>query len=1016
MRKIYLKQLMLFSLTFCATYPNMAKANAIRVEDNLREKTMNSSRRIEVSGTIIDNFGNPLFGVKVSIKETGLEVYTDKYGKYNISAVEGDILVFTLNGYLVKEEAVTGATLNVVLVENDKATNVTPILYGDKSKETNLQSVATVYNSDLIKVPVAGTNGALAGRMAGLATYQGNGRPGADGSSISIRGNAPLVLINGIPRNYASVDPEQIESITILKDGLSTVMLGQQASKGVVLVKTKEGTIGKQSISVTAQSGIQKPLNLPKPLDAYNYGVLYNEALTNDGKPIRYSNEDLEKYKNQSDPYSYPDVNWFDQILKSNTRFNRINLNMSGGGNSARYFVDADYLKQGGLFKQDPANTYSTNVNYERYIVRSNVDIDISPTTVLNVNLFGRIQIGNQPGGLGPNYTNITDFLSAGNFRLWDLLYATPNNATPVFNPNGSLAGTSEYQTNLWAASTQSGYYFNNDRDVSVDISLKKTLDNITKGLWVKGLASFNTSVAENIVRTKNYEVFKLNVVKTDSTYQRYGAASTQINEDFNSFQEKALYVDFSSGLTKSYKKNNFDALFKANLLSTRTRASIIENYTNFAARLQYNYDKKYLAEVALSLSGLNRYPKGERYGLFYGLGLGWNMKAESFLKEATWLNTLKPRANYALTGNANPGYFAYQQLYTGGGGYVFGSDPSIESGVQEGRVANPFITWEKAKQFNIGVDATFFNNTLALSADYFNNRYFDLVGARGRNTEIFGAVLPPENIRVNNHKGVELTLTYSNKWGDFNYFISPNISTIKIKSVFQDEIQREYPWQVRTGQITSQFFGYIADGFYNNAQDIATSATVEGYNPVLGDIKYRDLNEDGVIDDADITGLLNNKPTVYYGLNLGFNYKGFDFSALVQGISNRYIYLSGSGEWAFQNNGLGQAWEHNLNRWTPTTAATATQPRLTIGNNVNNQAASSFWLHKGDYWRIKNVELGYTIPKKWSKAIKLSAVRLFVNGVNLFTSTEVERIDPEIYGSTYPIQRVINGGINVKF
>ncbi|MFD2582450.1 SusC/RagA family TonB-linked outer membrane protein [Pedobacter vanadiisoli] len=1017
MRKTYLKQLMLFSLTVYTAGPALAYANTIRVERHVAGKI--ESRRLEVTGTVSDNFGNPLFGVNVAIKETGTSVSTDKNGKYKISAVEGDILIFTLNGYLVKEVEVKEALLNVSLGESQKRQAATPVLYGEQSTVTNLQSTSTVYNTDLIKVPVAGINNALSGRLAGLYTLQSNGRPGADGTSVTVRGNTPLVLVNGIPRDYPSIDPEEIESVTILKDGLSTVMLGQQASNGVIMITTRKGEVGKQRISLTAQAGLQSAIKLPKPLGAFDYATLYNEALTNDGKAPRYTAADLNAWATGSDPVFHPDVDWYSTILKPNTTFSRYNLNTYGGGNSTRYFLDVDYLNQSGILRQDnERNTYSTNTDYKRYLVRTNIDIDITPTTLLNLNLFGRIQNGNQPGGVSAStaiFTTGTTLSNFGSNNVFSQLASIPNNAYPVFNPNGSLGGTSDYQTNLWGATTRSGYFYNSSRDVSADISLKKTLNNVTKGLWLRGLASFNTSVSENIIRTKQYAVYKLAGTNPD-VYQKFGVDGQQVNLSTNTGQSRNLFVDFSAGLNKTFGSHSLNTLLKFNSQSAQTANQIPMIFNNLSARVDYNYKEKYLAEVALSYSGLNRYEKGSRYGLFYGFGLGWNVAKEDFLKDTKWLNALKIRANYAYTGNANAGYFAYNQYYVSGATYNYGTTPTAITGVAEGTLANPHITWEKANQYNIGIDASLFNNKFSVAADYFNNENFDLVQTRGRNSALLGTAYPLENIGISRYSGVEFDLKYSNHVGNFNYYVAPNIFSLQKIIKYQDEIGRPYPWMERTGQREDQTFGYVADGLFQNQAEINSSAKIQGYNPVPGDIKYRDLNNDGIINELDTRALKNNNPIWFYGLNLGFSYKGFDFSALLQGVQNRYIYVSGITEWAFQNNGLGQAFEQNLGRWTPATASTATQPRLTIGSNPNNEATSSYWLHDGSYVRLKNVELGYTLPKGLTNKLKLTSVRLFVNGVNLYTLSAYDKVDPEVFGSGYPLQKVVNAGLNVKF
>ncbi len=397
-------------------------------------------------------------------------------------------------------------------------------------------------------------------------------------------------------------------------------------------------------------------------------------------------------------------------------------------------------------------------------------------------------------------------------------------------------------------------------------------------------------------------------------------------------------------------------------------------------------------------------------------IGLGWNLSKEDFLKDKlSWLNDLKLRASYGKTGNFNAGYYAYNQYYNTGSGYTFGASGTGGgvTGIEQGTLANPDLSYEKANKLNIGLDASVLSNKLSVSAEYYNNKYYDLLQIIGHNTAITGADYAQQNIGIQRFSGEEFSLNYKDHAGAFNYFISPNFSVLKTKSLYQDEPTRQYAYQQRTGLPVGQTFGYIASGLYQSVTEINNSAKPASLVLVPGDIRYVDQNGDNVIDENDQVAIGSTKPWVYYGLNLGGNYKGFDFSALLQGVENSNFYLSN--EWAFLGT-RGQAFESNLNRWTPQTAATATYPRLSIGTNANNQMTSSYWYRSGDYMRLKSVELGYTLPISVIKRVKLAGARIFINGTNLLTFTGLKDMDPEGSTSVYPIQKMFIAGVNVKF
>lgn len=914
------------------------------------------------------------------------------------------------------------------------------VLYGSKPAAGNLQSVSAIYTGQLTTTPAPLYTYALTGRMPGLQTQQISGWPLKDGLfpedvnphllpvdqryemlvgrpgeptdnaeiMLSLRGQRPVTIIDGVQRDISSIPPENIESITLLKDALSTILLGQRSSRGVLLVTTKRAEPGGPYISFTGQAGLQTPVDLPQPLPAHELAWLYNEALLNDGLDAAYTAADFNAYRNGSSPYTHPDVDWYETLLKENAPISRFNLGISGGGETARYVVSLDYMNRQGLLREtDFDNNYNTNAYIDRYVINTNIDVDLNENFTVALGLFGRIQNGNQPGAS-------TGAVFAGMFN-------TPRNAHPVLNPNGSLAGTNLMRNNPYGLAGNSGYQLDYSRDLVANIELKYELDDWTDGLWAKMQANTAVMAASATNRSKGFPVFEMTATASDTTYNRFNDFTDQLNDFRLLSNAQYWYAQLQTGLDKQIGDHGLSTLLHADLRQvTLTNGDVTllpEKYTNIAARVSYNFAQKYFAEAAVNYSGYDQFLPGKRFGFFYAGGLGWNMAEEPFIKDnASWINMLKWRATWGKTGNANVAYFVGKQYYQANFFRAYPSNRGFSNGIQELPVANPDATWEKADKLTVGLDVSLFRDRLQLTAEYYHDKYYDLMQQRGRNSSLLGNLWPEENIGIHRYTGQELSLTWQDRTGGFNWFVTANASTMQSKVLYQDEIRRMHDWNRRTGQPVGQTFGYIAEGFFQSQQEIENSAAPLQFQPRPGDIKYRDLNGDGIIDQFDEAPIGNTGPLIFYGATLGFRFKGFDCRVLFQGVKNRDILLTGPAEWEFYTTaGTGQAFEHHLNRWTPETAETATYPRLSTQVNNNNRLISSFWVRSGDFFRIKNIDIGYTLPGKWTESMKLRGIRIFANGLNLFTWAGYDRMDPEVNGSTYPLQRVINAGVNVE-
>jgi TonB-linked SusC/RagA family outer membrane protein len=1005
------------------------------------------------SGTVLDEYSQSLKGVNIRVKGKAGFVISGDRGQFEINASPSAVLVFTYADHIVRELTIKDDRKLVVQLEDTYLKNPATIdvLYGRDSKESELGSISTIYTNQLTTTPASLFVYAFPGQLAGVYTQQLSGftsfttAPLSSGSvigqnlvnngsnnnsstdnseiAVSVRGQSPITIIDGVQREISSIDPESIASISVLKDGLSTIFLGINSSRPVILVTTKRGEAGKPRITFTAETGLQQSLSLPTPLPAYQYAYLINETLTSDGKLPEYSAADFDAYRNHTDPTGHPDVNWFKTILNDEAPMTQYKLNVNGGTNVARYSVSLGYFDQTGIFNTASDVPYNTNNDLSRYIVNSDVGVQVNKNLNVDLQLFGRVQTATEPGGNdGGGYSSILNSL-----------FATPNNAYPVRNPDGSFGGsiiggnTGPYSNNLLAETEYSGYIQNLTDDILANLDLNYNLNSILTGLSakLKGNLSYQSITALN--RSLQNPSFIFN---KDSTYSQYGSIVAQSNVFNTVYTSRQSFGQADLNYSRQFGKNSVDATALYDSRSLVTNYDLAEVVTDIALKGSYNYDGKYFAEAAINRSGNNRYPPGHQFGTFYAGGLGWQMGKESFIKDKfSWIDSWKWRADYARTGNGNIDdqaslYYAYLQTYNTNNyqkNYQVGTGYTTNYYLYDGSLANPYITWESADKIDFGTDISLFNERFLITADYYHDRYFNVLGYRGNNIALLGAPYPLENIGVNLYQGEELSLTYKNHTGNFNYFVTGNFNLQASKILYEDELNSPYPWNRQTGNpVSGVIYGYTAEGLYQNAQDAATSPHIAGYTPQAGDIKYKDLNGDGVINEFDESPIGGTKPLIFYGLNPGFSYRGFSVSVLIQGIANRQIYTGNNNivnQFGLDYSTINQqAYVSATGRWTPETASIATLPRLAVSAYNNNSLVSSFYVKSGDYLRIKNAEIGYTFPYRIAQQLRLAGLRVFVNGENLATLAGFKGIDPEeITMGAYPVQRVINAGITAK-
>jgi len=994
---------------------------------------------ITVSGKITDPFDRPIADVLVSVKGNAqLSTSTSADGSFKLQVPQNSIIIISKAGYYAQERNSGDLASQTVRLQESflKQADTLNILYGRVAANHALGAVSTVSGSQIANVPGSSYTYALAGRAAGLRLRQlsgfktpytgsllgdansfngirtpinqfGTGFTGNENTEflISSRGQPVTIIIDGVQRDFTALDMENIESISIQKDAMSTIFLGQRSSRPILLVTTVKPVNGAPRMSFSAMYGIQSSLITPERLKADEYAYLYNEAVKgqNITNPAIYNQNDFNAFRSGNDPFIHPNVNWAKEILNNTSPTSRYNFNLNGGNKTAHYVVSLGYFNQEGLFKESPVKPYSTKLNLNRYTVNSTVDVNLSKNFNVALQLFGRIQDGNQPGS---NYT-----------ELLNDIYATPSIAYPIYNENGTYGGNNIYTANLYARAMASGYTIDYGRDVMSDLNLTYKFDNWIKGLYAKLKGNTTVGSTTSTIRTESAQVYQQLSVNGNTIYNPYGVNSVQTNGFNLSSNYQYWYAQFMLGLNRTFGKNSLEIKAFADQRQALTNFDLPSLNTNIAGKASYSFDNKYFAEAALNYSGYDRIQKGDRFGLFYAVSGGWKISEEAFIKDnLKWIDNLKLRANFGKTGNnSGIGYYTYRHAFDSGQEYKFGGETNVTTpGLRElGNVLNTVNqTWEKAHKFNVGLDVSLFGNQLSLVANYYRDQYFDLLQQRGKSTSIIGLSYPSENIGKNRYTGTELELTYRNRTGNFNYFISANASLENSKIVFQDEIGRLYDANVRTGLPVNADFGYVANGLYQSDAQASSGPRIGGLVPKAGDVVYVDQNGDKIIDDFDIVFIGNTRPKIYYGTTLGFNYKGLDFNMLVQGVENNFIQSS---DYTSRLNQNQEGYARLVNRWTPETASTATLPRLQLGG-ILNYANSTFWRVSNNYVRIKYAELGYNIPGQIVKKVHISGLRVFIGATNLVTFAQYDLVDPEVSGyNVYPIQRTFNMGINLK-
>jgi TonB-linked SusC/RagA family outer membrane protein len=961
-------------------------------------------------------------------------------GNFNILVPEEQSsLLFSLEGYIpvtvrIGQEREIKITLLPGTEQKDEDVY---LIYGKQKRSQITSAISTVNGTDLEEIPITYQNAAVTGLLTGILTIQERGAPGGDNADIYMRGRRswnnrnPIIYVDGHRRDFSLVDPHEIEQISVYKDAGALAIFGLRGGNGALMATTRRGKEGKPKLKLNAQVSMQQPTQKPDFLDAYNYALLHNEAMRNDfgeGTEL-YDDEMLEHYRTGDDPLHYPDVDWVGTFLKPYTISQKYNLSVEGGTSKARYFVNMSVQNNNGLYHTEKGiNTYNTNANFTTYSIRSNVDVNLTDNLSMAVNLFGRQQRKKNPGGDGDN--------------LFNTLYSLRPNIFPVHYGTDKVAGSNEQRNNPFGILNYSGYQDYTHTTTEASLNMTEKLGFITEGLSMYGSIAWDARYDNTVDRTKSYQVWQLvtDPVSGKDTLTAWGELAKQKNDNsFGSRKVRIFDVEFGLHYNRHFGKHQVTSSLVINRNQESDDTQNLPNYhEGIFGRANYTFASKYMAEFSFGWQGSEQLPEENRYGFFPAVSAGWIISEESFIKNniGNILSFMKIRGSYGLAGNDDGiPYFYYLPGFKNSNNarYNFGTTPVSVAGWIEDGLFNPDVTWEQSLKTNIGADIGLFKNILSVGFNYFKEETTQILTEQRSVSTLLGigaSTGPRGNVGETLNEGFEGEWMVNHHIGKFNWFVGGNFCFAHNEIVFNDEQKFEYDYRKTVGKSINNLTDlYLTDGLYQSEQDILNSPKTTFSPPKVGDIKYRDLNGDGTVDINDrITGDLGNLGELSYAAFIGFKCYGVDFRAMFTGIGRREYYTSGISIIAFTNTlSTGGGYEgnvrqyhldHRFNPQDPATWETASYPRLSVSGANHNTQRSDFWTENGAFLRLKTLELGYTLPVRWTRHAFMSQVRIFYSGYNLFTWHHMKTVDPESLqgGNAYPLQKISSFGLNIQF
>lgn len=895
---------------------------------------------------------------------------------------------------------------------------VSPVEFED---ETTI-AVSTVKSDVLMKRSNINPENALYGKLNGLFVKQNGGYIDGEGSpTLYIRGvgtfnnTGILVLVDGMERAINSLAIEEIEEVTVLKDAAALAPYGLRGANGVILIKTKRGKAGKANIRVSYQHTITTPVRLPKMVDAATYAEAVNEGLANEGLGARYTQQEIDAYRSGAYPTLFPNVDWVDATLRNHGQRDQVNFSATGGNDRIRYYSMINFISDRGLLKETNQNSaYSTQLANSILNIRTNLDINVTKTTLVKVNLLGKLRERYQPGGFS-------------DYDVFYSLYTLPSAAFPVKTHNGIWGGSNMYSSNPVAQSAATGYATTHARTLLADMTLTQDLEAISPGLSAEFRIGFDAHSETWDNRSKQYlyesNIAHLNNAGTpiDTVKTQYGKDEKQLGFDSRlNAQARNSMIQFALNYNKEFRTGKLTSSIRYKQ-DKRVYLGQYETYMHqdILANAHYSLLDKYYFDVVASVSGTSRLPKGQRWGIFPAASAAWMMNRESFLKDVSWLDMLKMRISYGLNGSDNVWYNMEKNTWGGGNGFVFGDDFLWNGGTAEGQLPTLNGTFEKSAKSNFGIDARFLDLIDFTADTYFEHRY-DIMTWSGNVVSGMLGVSPsnaPAGI-VNNY-GVELGINIGKQIGDFAFNVNGQFTFNRNKIMEMKEAYQPYDYLKRTGGSVNQYSGLEVIGFFNDQADIDNSPAQTFSTVYPGDLKYKDQNGDGRIDTQDIIAMGYNSqcPEIYYSAGFNFEYKGFGIDAQFQGVGHYTVNKLAPGIYQPLIGNITISEHYLENCWRPgADNSNAIYPRLTTTGSANNYQANSVFMANVSYLKLRSAEAYYKVPKSFIERFRMQDFRLFVRGMDLFSLDNIKQTDPEAMWVSYPAQRTIHFGFDLTF
>lgn len=1026
----------------------IASAIAVLQEGSAMAATADESK--EVSGQVLTQDNLPAIGAAVMIKGTTQGVIVDDQGYFTIQASPSDTLMVSMIGY---EDAYlpVGDRFDFKVWLEEMALdleNSVVVAYGVQNKATITGAINSIGNEEILRAPTANITNALAGTMAGLISVQRSGEPGNDAATLRIRGigtlnsgdeAAPLIIIDGVERDSMdSLDPNEVESINILKDASATAVYGVRGANGVIIVTTRTGTEGKPKVTFSANFGWQSYTIMPELVNAAEWIMLYNEGIDNEGvDKQKFPQEAYEAYLNNSNPIVYSQTNWRDAMLKKAAPQQQYNVNVSGGTEKVKYFVSFGLLHQSGMYRDYDVEgvDFSINPDYRRYNMRANIDAELVKGLTLKLRMGASISDG--------NYANSS---TSGIFN--GIIGTTPFGPNIIdgkfiagYSGDDPLTGIRKNNTQILSI-YEEGYQRRNISKYNLSAELNYNMDFITKGLSISGKVAYD-DIGNYTVKFTPGSIPAYRIVlgeEYENGYKLVRAVDSEATDTKESYgtRYKNLYLEAAINYARTFGKHKVTALA---LYNQRTQENpsfefdLPKGLLGFVGRVTYNYDNRYLAEFNVGYNGSENFAEGRRFGLFPAFSIGWILTEEKFIPKNKILTYAKIRGSYGEVGNDQIGGDRYLYLPTTynypSKGYnwgTYGQDRQYYDASSEGKVGNPYVTWERARKANVGLEIKMFDSQLSFTGDYFYEYRDNILWNYGTVPSIVGSDPAPANLGIVSNRGFEMELGWNSRIGEFSYWLNGVFSFARNRIEYMDEAQMAYDYLEETGFSVGQYKGYLNEGFINTVEELENQPQHSWGQGrwARGELNFIDINGDGIVDSNDRIPIgYSDFPEITFGLNLGFRWKDLEFSALLQGATNVTLYLKQEAVCPLYYGRSAQKW--HLGRWTEErylAGEEITYPRM-LSDNINSPSfinpdpLSTFWLMDATYLRLRNVELAYNFRFKALGKAGISNIRLALSGNNLLTWTGVRNYDPESpsgKGDFYPMQKVYNVGLKIIF